>query len=93
MRWIGALLSSVCLAAFVIGLSPHLVHHVTEDHRASDECPFAASAERAPAAAASIHVVAKPLPQPDGSTVSGQVALPRPARLAAGARAPPTASF
>jgi hypothetical protein len=89
MRRIGALLSTAFLLAFVVGISPHLVHHAFEHERAADDCPFAASTERAPAAAASPAFLVAPLPQRAGPTMAGHVTLPRPERAADAARAPP----
>jgi hypothetical protein len=87
MRRLGALLSSAFLLAFVVGLSPHLVHHAFEHDRTADDCPFAASAERAPAAAATTAFIVAP---PAGPTVAGHVLLPRSEHAADAARAPPT---
>ena len=34
------------LAAFVVGISPHLVHHLFDDDHGKSECPFASVGER-----------------------------------------------
>jgi len=44
--------------AFVVQQAPHLVHHFFDPEHVQDECPFAASAERAGALQADAVVVA-----------------------------------
>lgn len=96
MRRFCSLLSAVFLLVFLIGLSPHLVHHVFDEHEdlASPEaCPFATVAERqhfdSPGETA-LH------PGPDHAAAAHQAGEPPLASIAAApvtTRAPPTASF
>jgi len=95
MRRLAALLLVGFVLAFVVGLSPHLVHHLLEpDHHetaAADDCPFAALADRQPAAAppAAPVVDAQPAAAP---LPCAAVAVPAPAAaLAHAPRAPPRA--
>jgi hypothetical protein len=51
MRRLVVLLSGFFFGAFLLGLSPHLVHHLFEDHQdhervSGDACPFATVLER-----------------------------------------------
>jgi hypothetical protein len=50
MTWPGArvghLLTTLAFLAFVVGQSPHLVHHVFEPDDAEAECVFAMSSDR-----------------------------------------------
>jgi hypothetical protein len=92
MRRLGALLSGTFLLVFVVGLSPHLVHHAFEHHQAADDCPFAASAERVPGVAATTGFIVAPLPQPASPIMASRDTRPRPERAAAAARAPPTSA-
>ena len=53
-----SLLLAALFVAFVVQQAPHLVHHFFEPEHVQDECPFAASAERAGALQADAVVVA-----------------------------------
>ena len=53
-----SLLPAVLFVAFVVQQAPHLVHHFFEPEHVTDECPFAASAERSSALQADAVVVA-----------------------------------
>lgn len=53
-----SLLLAALFGAFVVQQAPHLVHHFFEPEHVQDECPFAASAERAGALQADTVVVA-----------------------------------
>ncbi|MCL6640024.1 MAG: hypothetical protein K6T92_01495 [Candidatus Rokubacteria bacterium] len=44
---LGRLLVLAAFVTFVVGLAPHLVHHLFEPDAAHDDCPFAAASERA----------------------------------------------
>jgi hypothetical protein len=95
MRRVCSLLSAVFFLVFLIGLSPHLVHHVFDEHEdlASDEaCPFATVADRqqfdSPGDIALHHC-------PDSAAAGRQTSEPPLSSIAAGpvtTRAPPTAS-
>src|SRR6266850_5324439 len=53
-----SLLLAALFVAFVVQQAPHLVHHFFEPEHVQDECPFAASAERAGALQTDAVVVA-----------------------------------
>src|SRR5712691_10480345 len=79
--------------AYLVTLPPHLVHHLFEHDAAdTDDCAFAAAAERHHAAPAP--VVALPSAQGLVSAVTPKTDAPHPARppRRAGARAPPSAA-
>lgn len=86
------LLSAALFAAFVIELSPHLVHHLFEPGQGQSDCPFAASGERQPTASGSAVTLlpaavahpAIPCPDPGG--------LPAVTCAPPAARAPPFAA-
>ncbi|HXG15456.1 MAG TPA: hypothetical protein VNK50_04360 [Calidithermus sp.] len=52
---LGHLLVLAAFVSFVVGLAPHLVHHLFDSHTtaAGEECPFAAAGDRTPPAAPS----------------------------------------
>ncbi|HEV8640666.1 MAG TPA: hypothetical protein VGV13_06165 [Methylomirabilota bacterium] len=82
------LLTGALFVVYVVGLAPHLVHHLFDPHQPQTDCPFATAAERQHATpAAAVTVV----------TAMASVPLTRPAPpnlpvvvlAAASARAPP----
>jgi hypothetical protein len=91
MRRLAALCTLGVLLAFIVGLSPHLVHHLFEPgHRTvADECPFATAADREPGAAEGIVAPAAPAPPATWLVPTAPAAPPRFAVAPAGARAPP----
>jgi hypothetical protein len=86
------LLVAAAFLTFVVGLSPHLVHHLFEPDAGAEACAFAAAGERAHpivgptvslvAAAAPIAAVAVPAASVVPAAESGSPAV----------RAPPTAA-
>jgi hypothetical protein len=84
-----ALLTAALLLAFLIELSPHLVHHLFEEHSAEHDCPFATAGEHQAGAIG----LGAALASSDGPTASavlwpGATLAPRPVALPA-SRAPP----
>jgi hypothetical protein len=70
------------LAAFVVGISPHLVHHLFDDDHQQADCPFASVAERQPGLTASTAVAIAT------TQITAPPALPVPAAPASSVRAP-----
>jgi len=95
MRRACGLLAAAFLLAFVLGLSPHLVHHLFEAHEhgaAADACPFATAAERVhPDTPASVELQRDPGDGTATRPVRAPAAPWRPSGALA-ARAPPTAA-
>jgi hypothetical protein len=50
----GYLLTTLAFLAFVVGQSPHLVHHLFEPEEAQAECVYAASSDRVSVVAADV---------------------------------------
>jgi hypothetical protein len=96
MRRLGSLLTAVALLIFLIGLAPHLVHHVFDEHdelAPAETCVLASAADRQQPDTPGI------LASPDHADPVDRLHTaelpPRPGRRAAGAvgtRAPPAAS-
>ena len=89
---VGGAVVALMFAAYLVGLSPHLVHHLLDHDLAQLDCPFAMAAERQHASPAPDLA---PLPTPVAT--SGVAATPEPAprdlSLARiDARGPPAAS-
>src|SRR5215813_2829551 len=57
----GCVLVALMFAAYLVGLAPHLVHHLFDHDQAQVDCPFALVAERQHASP--VPVIA-PLPSP-----------------------------
>jgi hypothetical protein len=81
---LGRLLVLAAFVTFVVGLAPHLVHHLFEPGAlAHDACPFAAAGERAqPIVGPAITLAAADAP------VAGVPAPPPPAAVAPSVRPP-----
>jgi len=92
MRRVAALLWSALLLAFLVEVSPHLVHHAFDPDHVGDECPFATSAERAPTVAAPVAFTVVPARQVEPLTAAAAVALPRRDVAVDVARAPPVSA-
>lgn len=85
-------LVAAAFLTFVVGLAPHLVHHLFEPEAGAQDCPFAAAGDRAQpivspavslvAAAAALAVVPPPAPPAVPAVETGAPAV----------RAPPTAA-
>jgi hypothetical protein len=92
MRRLASLLTVLGLLVFLVGLGPHLVHHVFDGHDGltpSEACPFATAAERQHADSP---VAVATHDDPDAVGAAEQAAEPAPAAIAPGprtARAPP----
>ena len=89
MRRIGALVLTASLFVFVVGLSPHLVHHAFEHDQAAEDCAFAVTAERSPVAADTLPPLLEPLVHAGAPTVGTPIDPPRRVDVADAARAPP----
>jgi hypothetical protein len=80
---LGRILVLASFVTFVVGLAPHLVHHLFETDAAHDDCPFAAAGERTqPIVGPALTLVAAEAP------VARVPAPPRPAIGPAHARRP-----
>jgi len=78
------------LAAFVVGISPHLVHHLFDDDHAQAECPFASVGERQHGLTASTAVTIAPAHIAAAPTLITPPAPASSVRAPSSPRAPPT---
>jgi hypothetical protein len=80
----------VLLVVVTVWQAPHTVHHLLEEGADGDRgCAVASSAERTPAIAPGVVVVAAVASEEFASVPAGQPTLAVPARAAFSARAPP----
>jgi hypothetical protein len=81
------------LAVVTVWQAPHTVHHLLEEGADGDRgCVVATSAERTPATAHGVVVVAAVASSEFGSVPAGQPTLPVPPTAPVSARAPPRSS-
>ncbi|MGH7392182.1 MAG: hypothetical protein ACREM3_22385 [Candidatus Rokuibacteriota bacterium] len=92
MRRPAALLSAAFLLAFLVEISPHLVHHAFEPDHVGEECPFATAAERQPSVAEPVAELAPAAPASAALDPAPVVADLRYTPALPDARAPPPAS-
>ena len=89
---VGGAVVALMFAAYLVGLSPHLVHHLLDHDLAQLDCPFAMAAERQHASPAP-DIAPLPTPVATSAVVATAVPAPRDLRLARiDARGPPAAS-
>lgn len=84
------LLTAVAVCVFVVGLAPHLVHHVFDHEHVQPDCPFAMAAERHHAAPELVAAVLGPDVAPEAPVTGPDRGLTAVALRPASARAPPT---
>jgi hypothetical protein len=89
LRPVLGLLALGFVLAFVVGQSPHLVHHLFELSQNQTDCAFASSAERAQGPPAEIVALIPPPGVETGRPVANQPAPPSLALAPSDARAPP----
>jgi len=86
---LGRVLVTILFATYLVGLAPHLVHHLLEHDQVQPDCPFAMAAERQhPSPVPDI----TPLPAPivTSAVATTSVSAPRDLSLARiDARGPP----
>lgn len=91
-RAVLALLTTAAFCVFVVGLAPHLVHHVFEHDEVQPECPFAAISEHQQGlTTAPVLLVLAETPDAPALQPADLLRAPR-ALAAADARAPPSTS-
>ena len=90
MRRALALLEALFLLVLLIEVSPHSVHHLFDTDHVEETCPFAASAERAPAVAADTQSSTLGAPDTQPVATTPEVAPATVQRTADAARAPPS---
>ncbi|HEV8393088.1 MAG TPA: hypothetical protein VGQ37_02390 [Vicinamibacterales bacterium] len=78
------------LAAFVVGISPHLVHHLFDDDHEQADCPFASVAERQQGVTPSIAVTLAPAHAAASPLLPAPAAPPSSGLAPSSPRAPPT---
>ena len=89
---IGGVLVGLIFTAYLVALSPHLVHHLLEHDQAQPDCPFAMAAERQHASPVP-DIAPLPTPVATSAVVATAVPAPRDLRLARiDARGPPATS-
>lgn len=82
-------LAAACFLAFIVGQSPHLVHHLFEAKQSQTECAFASVDERTQALFVDTVTLSLPLEVEAGGSIAAQPAPPSRALPPTGARAPP----
>lgn len=96
MRRFGSLLSAVFFVVFLSGISPHLVHHIFDEHEdlaSAGACPFATVAERQQLDSPGDIVQHRALDHAVAVHQVGEPPLASSAAAPATTRAPPTASL
>ena len=83
------LLATACFLAFVVGQSPHLVHHLFEAKQSQTDCAFASADERTQGLFADTVSLTLPLEVEAGGSIVAQPAPPSLALAPTSARAPP----
>ncbi|OLC17386.1 MAG: hypothetical protein AUH29_01940 [Candidatus Rokubacteria bacterium 13_1_40CM_69_27] len=81
-------LTGALFVVYVVGLAPHLVHHLFDPHQTQADCPFATAAEREHAMPVAVVTVVTPVTAvslPPPPTLDLPVTVP----AVASARAPP----
>jgi hypothetical protein len=89
-RALFGLLTAAAFCVFVVGLAPHLVHHVFDHEHVQPDCPFATAAERHQAAPELVPAVLTPDVVPEALVLGPDRSLTAVAPRPAAARAPPT---
>ena len=89
---VGRVFVALMFAAYLVGLAPHLVHHLLEHDQAQPDCPFAMAAERQHASAVP-DITPLPAPVATSSVVAPPAPAPRDLSLVRiDARGPPAAA-
>ena len=84
------LLTAAAFCVFVVGLAPHLVHHIFDHEHVQPDCPFAMAAERHQAAPELVPAVLMPDVAPEALPAGPDHGVTAVALRPASARAPPT---
>jgi len=89
---LGRVFVTLIFAAYLVGLAPHLVHHLLEHDQAQPDCPFAMAAERQHASPVAV-ITPLPTAVAVSAVVTTSVPAPRDLSLARiDARGPPAAA-
>ncbi len=89
---VGRVFVALMFAAYLVGLAPHLVHHLLEHDQAQPDCPFAMAAERQHASPAP-DITPLPGPVVTSAVVATPESTPRDLSFARiDARGPPAAA-
>lgn len=83
------LLAASCFLAFLVGQSPHLVHHLFEPGQKQTDCAFASAGKHTEGFSADTLTPVPVLTEGDGVSVTHQSPLPSLALVPSEARAPP----
>src|SRR5919201_345305 len=89
-RALFGLLTAAAFGLFVVGLAPHLVHHVFDHEHVQPDCPLAMAAERHQAAPELVLPLLMPDVAPETVVAGPDRGLTAVALCPASARAPPT---